>query len=395
MIGYPVRDFSDPPTEGAPRHPLLLDATTMADYARGAAILGAGGGGATGVGLLAALQAVETHGPVEVIPVDQVPPEALVLPAAGLGSPDITQEKIGNPEQGRWLREMMEQETGRSAYAFMAIEVGGSNALQPVVWAALTGLPLLDADGMGRAFPEAQMVSMHLAGIPATPSAVVDERGHKFMLRDMDAHWLERSARALAVACGGFVCTVDHPMTGHQLHSGAIAGSVTRALDIGRAIAAATTGTDAGAAGTEATQPPGRLDTVLRHLDGHLLVTGKVTDVQRRTVDGFVRGHLVIDGLGADRGRRVHVAIQNENLVVTEDDRTLATVPDIITVLDTQTSEVIFTELLRYGQRVSLLAVPAPEIWCTERGLEVAGPRAFGFDLDYQPVQTLRAEASR
>ncbi|MDS1271362.1 DUF917 domain-containing protein [Lipingzhangella sp. LS1_29] len=385
-------------TDGADNAPVTLDAETLVDYARGAAILGAGGGGATRVGLLAALQAIETHGPVDVISVDQVPEESLVLPAAGLGSPDITQEKIGNPEQGRWLREMMEQETGRTAHAFMATEVGGSNALLPVVWAALTGLPLVDADGMGRAFPEAQMVSMHLADIPATPSAVVDERGHRFMLRDMDAYWLERSARALAVACGGFVCTVDHPMTGHELRTGAIAGSVTRAVEIGRAVSAATTeqsatGTEP-ASGQSATEQ-GRLGAVLRHLSGHLLITGKVTDIERRTVDGFVRGHLTVDGLGADQGRRVGVAIQNENLVVTENERTLACVPDIITVLDTQTSEVIFTELLRYGQRVSLLAVPAPDIWRTPRGLEVAGPRAFGFDLDYQPVDELLAEAHR
>ncbi|GAB3205452.1 DUF917 domain-containing protein [Marinactinospora thermotolerans] len=354
-----------------------MDETTLPDYARGAAILGAGGGGSTRVGLLAALQAVEEFGPVEVISVDDLPDDALVLPAAGLGSPDITLEKLGNPEQGVWMRTAMEKELGRPAHALMASEVGGSNALTPIVWAAHTGLPLLDADGMGRAFPEVQMVTMHLKGIPATPTALVDERGHQMIFRDMDARWLERSARAVAVAFGGFACTVDHPFTGAQARDCTIPGSVSRALHIGRVI-------------SETTHD--RVATVMDRLGGHVLITGKISDVERRTVDGFVRGNVLIDGVGEDRGRLVRVEIQNENLAVLEDGRVLASVPDIMTMLDSQTSDVIFTEELRYGQRVTLVALPSPDVWRTDAGLELVGPRAFGYDFDYTPVEELLAQ---
>ncbi|GLU50324.1 DUF917 domain-containing protein [Nocardiopsis ansamitocini] len=350
---------------------MLLDVNNLPDYARGAAILGAGGGGSTQVGLLAALQAVEELGPVEVIPVDAVPDDELVLPVAGLGSPDITLEKIGNPEQGRWLRAMIERETGRPVHAMMASEVGGNNALLPVMWAAHAGLPLVDADGMGRAYPEMQMISMHLAGIPATPTALVDERGHSMMFRDMDAHWLERVARAVAVAFGGFACTSDHILTGAQARTATVLGSVSKAIRIGEVISSAR---------------HDRIGGVLRHLDGRVLINGKVSDVYRRTVDGFVRGSVLIDGIREDKGRLVRVEIQNENLVVMEDGEILASVPDIITLLDAQTSDVIFTELLRYGQRVSLLVLPSPDIWRSPRGLELVGPRAFGYDFDYEPI---------
>ncbi|MGN6380558.1 MAG: S-methyl thiohydantoin desulfurase domain-containing protein [Gaiellales bacterium] len=67
----------------------------------------------------------------------------------------------------------------------------------------------------------------------------------------------------------------------------------------------------------------------------------------------------------------------------------LATVPDIITVLDSETAHAVHTERLRYGQRVSVVAFPCDPIWRTPRGLELAGPRAFGYDLDYIPVEQL------
>ena len=46
----------------------------------------------------------------------------------------------------------------------------------------------------------------------------------------------------------------------------------------------------------------------------------------------------------------------------------------------------IGTDVLRYGQRVSVLALPGPEIFRTQAGLDAVGPRAFGFDLDYECI---------
>ena len=37
---------------------------------------------------------------------------------------------------------------------------------------------------------------------------------------------------------------------------------------------------------------------------------------------------------------------------------------------------------MRYGQRVTVIALPAPAILTSERGLKKVGPRAFGYDLE-------------
>jgi hypothetical protein len=64
----------------------------------------------------------------------------------------------------------------------------------------------------------------------------------------------------------------------------------------------------------------------------------------------------------------------------------VASVPDLICVLDTESGEPVTTETLRYGLRVSVVAAPCDSRWRSPEGLELAGPAYFGYDHDYVPV---------
>jgi uncharacterized protein len=97
----------------------------------------------------------------------------------------------------------------------------------------------------------------------------------------------------------------------------------------------------------------------------------------------------VIEGLREDGDRLVRLEIQNEYLVALERGEALASVPDNISVVDTTTAEAISTEAIRYGQRVTVIAFPSSPVWRTARGIETVGPRAFGYDFDYVPVEDL------
>jgi len=118
-----------------------------------------------------------------------------------------------------------------------------------------------------------------------------------------------------------------------------------------------------------------------------------VADVERRTVGGFARGEARVDGTGGAAGSTLRIRFQNEHLVALRDDEVLATVPDLIVVLDTETGEPITTEELRYGFRVTVVAAPCDERWRTEAGLELVGPRYFGYDVEYVPIEE-RAKAA-
>src|SRR6266550_2554246 len=136
----------------------LLDPDSLRALSRGCAILGAGGGGDAYVTLLQVLQATEDFGPVPLVDLDELPDDALIMPCAGIGAPTVSVEKIENGDEGARLREHLQFMTGRRVAALMAIEIGGGNGLLPITWAARMGLPVVDADGIGRAFPEVPQV---------------------------------------------------------------------------------------------------------------------------------------------------------------------------------------------------------------------------------------------
>jgi DUF917 family protein len=351
-----------------------LDPAALRAMAAGCAILGAGGGGDLHTGLLQALQATEECGPVQLIDLDELPDDALIMPCGGIGAPTVSIEKFENGSEGRWLRDRLEEITGRTVAALMSVEIGGSNGLQPVSWAARIGLPVVDADGMGRAFPEVPQVSMHIAGISASPCVMTDERGNTIVFSTISAAWMERLARAAAVELGGTASSAEYVMTAAQAREATVRGSVSLAMRIGQAVA-------------DADGDP--VAAVIEATGAFRLVTGKIADVERRTTRGFVRGSITVEGLGGDAGRLIRLELQNENLVALEQGRVAASVPDLITVLDTETADAIGTERVSYGQRVTVIAFGCHPIWRTERGLAVAGPAAFGYDFDYVPVEEL------
>ncbi len=354
---------------------VLLDGPVLEAIARGAAVLGAGGGGDTGVGLLIAQQAIEESAPPELVALKDLPPDDLIMPCGGMGAPTVSFEKIENGDEGARLREHVERTFGKPVVAVMASEIGGSNALTPIGWAARMGLPVVDADGMGRAFPELHQVSMHVAGISPSPAFLTDERGNVVITRAVDGPWLERINRQITIEMGGTASTAEYILTVEQAKTAAVAGSMTLAVRIGNATVGA----------------PDPLEALIGELSAVRLVDGKITDLERRTTKGFAFGLATIEGIRSDTGRTIHVEIQNENLVAREGDRVLATAPDLITILDWETAAAIPTERLKYGQRVTVIAFACAPIWRTPQGIAVAGPRAFGYDIDYVPVEDLHA----
>jgi len=353
-----------------------LDGSNLHAMAVGCSILGAGGGGDTAIGLLASLQAVEAFGPVPVVDLDELPDDALVMPCGGIGAPMIWIEKIDRGDEIARIIPIVERLRGKPVAALMSAEIGGSNGMSPVVWAAGAGLPVVDADGMGRAFPEVPQVTMEVAGISASPAVMTDERGNVVIFEGIDGHWMERMERSMAVEFGGQAYSSEYQMTVVEARRATARGTVSLAIRIGEAVLGAEH------------DPVGALAETL---SARTLISGKVVDVERRITGGFVRGSATIEGLGIDAGRVVRLEIQNENLVAIDAGEVLAMVPDIITVVDTETAQAIHTERLRYGQRVTIVAFPCDPIWRTEAGLALAGPRAFGYDLDYVEVERLNA----
>ena len=204
------------------------------------------------------------------------------------------------------------------------------------------------------------------------PAVMTDERGNMAVFRTISGDWMERLERAAAVEFGGAASSAEFSLTAAEARGATVRNSVSKAIRIGEALA--------GAKGSP-------VAALMAEMGAFQLITGKVMDVERHTTSGFVRGSVVIEGLDEDAGRLVRLELQNENLVALERGRVLASVPDLITVVDSETADAIASEVLRYGQRVTVIAFACDPVWRTERGIAVAGPRAFGYDFDYLPVE--------
>lgn len=347
----------------------------------GAAILGTGGGGDPFIGKLMAQQAIEEEGPVTLIDPGELADDALVLPSAMMGAPTVMIEKI--PEGMEAVRALRagERYLGRKADATTPIECGGINSQIPFLLAARAKLPVVDGDGMGRAFPELQMVTFHVYGVPGTPAIVTDERGVSVTIEAPNNFQLEWIARGVTIRMGGHAQLMNYPMTGAQYKRSAVYGTVSMGLAIGEAVL------NAHANGLHPIEAVCAATQNSIYGRGVVLFKGKVVDVERRTKEGFAVGRAVLQGSGESQGSQLIIEFQNENLVAIRDGQVIASVPDLICLLDSEVATAITTERLRYGQRIVAIGIPTPEIMRTEAALQVWGPKAFGYDIPFVPLE--------
>lgn len=323
-----------------------------------------------------AIGAVQECGPVTLLDPSEVPDDALVVPIAMMGAPTVLCEKAIGGSEYQTLYDIVSTFYGKPIYAFMPIEAGGVNSMLPIAAAARLGLPLVDCDGMGRAFPELQMVTFTIGGASATPMALVDEKGNSVIFRTVTNKWTEELARSVTMSCGGSVSVSLYAMEGKFMKEYGVQGIVTRSERLGSAIRKVKEVTG---------QTPE--EAFLSITEGFRLFKGKISDVLREVRAGFNFGKVVLDGIGEDKGHSAYVEFQNENLTAVVDGKILATTPDLICLVDTETFTPVPTDALKYGKRVLVVGLKCFPLWRSKEGLELVGPRYFGVDTDYIPLE--------
>ena len=95
------------------------------------------------------------------------------------------------------------------------------------------GIPIVDADGMGRAFPELQMTTFHVFGISITPMAISDEKGNTIFVDSINNEYGEWFARGVTRLMGGYSWISCYAMTGKELKKAAIKNTLSKAMEIG------------------------------------------------------------------------------------------------------------------------------------------------------------------
>jgi DUF917 family protein len=353
--------------------PVSID--EIESLAIGAWILGTGGGGSPYLALLNLRKLYAEGKVVSLMDPADLADEDWVAVVSNMGAPLVGQERLTDPATIARAVTMMEEVMGRRFSAIMSLEIGGGNALQPFMAAALLDRPVVDGDCMGRAFPEAQMTSFAIHDLRMYPLTLVDVRDNAVIVARAESwKWMERLSRTACVAVGSIASTCKAPRTGKEVKECGILYSTSKAIRIGRTVREA----------RRAHRDP--VEAVVEAEHGLVIFRGKLSDVNRRTTEGFLRGTAALEGLEGDRGHGFSLAFQNEFAVGWLDGEPRVMTPDLICLMDTVSGDAIGTETLRYGQRATVIALPAPPILTTPKGLEHVGPRAFGYDLEWRSV---------
>jgi uncharacterized protein len=358
------------------------------DMCRGAVVLGAGGGGDPYLGeLYLRNQLAEGRGPT-IVKAEELPDDAYVVSIAGVGAPTVIIEHLISTNTILRLLEAAETFYGRKVDALISAEIGGLNSMFPLALGARAGIPVIDGDGMGRAFPHLEMTTFGVYGVGATPSVLMDDSGNVVHVRTTTNRIAEDVVRSVSAALGSMIFGSFYAMSGRQAKQFTVHNTVTQTLEIGRAIRRARE--------SQADPVTGLVKFLNDPSAGRHaceLFNGRIVDVVHETRDGWHWGHALISSLTRAEPE-FRVEIQNEYLVARHFGRTVAVVPDLIAILDAESAEPLTAEMLSYGQRVRVIGYSAAPIMRRPECLEVWGPRQFGLNEDFEPVEVLAMRSS-
>lgn len=359
------------------------------DLLYGAALLGVGGGGDPAQGLRILQDVLRMRKKIQMIDLEDVPDTALVVSPLYIGSIAPVSEEFERKletfrkhsfEQLPLIAvKAMEELMGRRVYALVAEEMGGLNTVIPIAIATMLDIPFVDADYAGRAVPEAEQDMVGISGLPYYPLVLVDELGAITVVKEApNITHLERVTRHICLAgYGGLLGAAALPLDGTTIKKIAIRNTITYAIRIGKAV-------------REAKQ--NSLDVIRALVEvtgGFPLFRGKVTESIWEDRQGFMFGTNTIEGLREYSGKELKIWFKNENHIAWTDGKVVATSPDLICVVDERTAAPITNDAIRIGNEVAVVGMKAPPPLRTERGIRALGPKHFGFDIEYVPIERL------
>ncbi|KAJ9248981.1 hypothetical protein DTO207G8_7049 [Paecilomyces variotii] len=364
----------------------FLSETDLAFIAAGCYILGTGGGGSPYTHYLQTRQLLRMGESVTIVDAADFKDDALLVPLGGLGSPAVGVERPGG-DMVLHACQQLERYMGIKYGGLLAVEIGGGNGMEPLMWGSSKyyNLPCVDGDLMGRAYPTFEKVTSFIKAnhindlLPASLSS--GDGINMILTESKDTPSVDRVLRAACVDMGYSAGSANRPLTGKQMREMGILKSHSLAWRLGRAVALAR---QKGAISTVADN----IIKVCGEKSAGKIFEGKIVGVGERLYKGHSYGEVVVEKL-RDYERDATFDNQAGNNEGPLPERTLATVPDLIIILDALTGEALGVPEYRYGLKVLVLVMTANPLWTsTPRALEIGGPKAFGYDMEYVPFGT-------
>jgi len=361
------------------------------DFIRGLTFLGTGGGGSPERGLDRLLAELEAGHEIGWVDIADLPDEAWTATVAGLGGrppkdgPSVEElARIGliEPRADNPLVVAVQELATYAGVELDAIvpgEIGAGNVPAPLTVARQLGVPAVDGDyAGGRAIPEIGQTIPEVLGTPLFPMATVDRWGNICIIKEaVSTAMADRIGRMLAAAAYGGIAFAAYLLPVREAKEVMIQGTLTQAYQVGRVLREA----------VEKRLDPA--DEVTRFIGGWVLFRGEVTETEVEDKEAYMFGYGThhLRGLGEDAGHTFRIWYKNEFHVTWRDGQPFVTSPDSIAVINSETGEPQTNYSIAPGQKVTVIGRKGAQAHRTERGVEVLGPRHFGFDIEYVPIE--------
>lgn len=274
--------------------------------------------------------------------------------------------------------ELLSKYTGEKPTVIVPIELGGANTPTAVAAAAELGISVVDGDYTGRAIPEIPQTTPFLHGKNLLPISSWDRWGNVCFIADaVNPLMAERIGKLISTAAYGLTGQAGFLMPAREMKEVLIRGTLTECLEIGRTIR------------EERTAGRDPINRVLTQTGGKLLFKGTVSKKEWEDKIGYYWGTHEISGEGQYEGKTFKIWFKNENHISWLNEEVFLTSPDLIIVVRSDDCEPLANPAINEGMRVSVIGLRARDQFLIEKGINILGPRHFGFDYEYRPFLSL------
>jgi hypothetical protein len=364
------------------------------DFVNGCLFKGTGGGGSIEWGMGMLRDALEDGVALEWVDVTDIPDDVWTVTPYGMGSiAPVSQDVLDKIEDlelddkfgDRSMEEAVKElgtYLGEPIGCLVPAELGAGNTPAPLVTGSRLGISVVDGDYAGRAIPDEMQGTPYLYGKHSWPFSSVDKWGNiAIVKKTVNPHMLERIGKMLAVAAFGNTTIAATPLRASEMKEIVVPGTLTESLAVGRAIRRA----------KEEGRDP--IEAALEVTGGWRLFEGVVTNKEWEDREGYMFGTTTVAGAGDYEGHTLKVWFKNENHVSWLDGEPWVCSPDLLTLAYRDSGQGTTNTLIEEGDEVVAVGMKGLEAFRTEFGLdEASGPRYFGFDIDYVPIEQLMEE---
>jgi len=358
------------------------------DFVRGCTFLGTGGGGAPEGGSEGLTELLEAGKTLSFVPADEIKDDVWSMCCYLMGTiAPKTDEIVRRMKQfglTKRIIDYMPAEAGKELAkyanvkvgALVPLEIGGGATPSAIAAGAIFGVPVVDGDySGGRAIPEVLQTTPILFGREMWPMASVDSYGNRAVITGASSFEMaERIGKMLSAASFELVGNAAFLMKGNAMKDTVGKGTLTKSLEIGKEIREA----------REQGKDP--VEAARAKAGGFLLFKGVVSRKEWEDRDGYLWGTHTIDGGGEFAGHSYKIWFKNENHITWLDGTPHVTSPDLVIVVEAKTGEPLTNTAIKEGQEVAAIGIAADKAFTTPKGVDLLGPRHFGFDIDHRPI---------